>query len=81
MRMKASRPTKRNDPTRATYSVLFDRVQTRLALLWTTKHAAVWRMHHAVSHSHVKAPQKGDRHLGILGVLPWGAAPSSALCR
>jgi hypothetical protein len=75
MRMKASRPTRKNDPTRATYSVLFEHIQTGLALRRTTKHAAVWRMQHAVSHSHVKTPQKGDRHLEILGGLPWGTAP------
>ena len=49
MRMKASRPTKKNDPTRATYSVLFGSVQAGLALRWTAKHAAVWHMHHVLA--------------------------------
>lgn len=68
MRIKASRPTRRNDPTRATYSVLFDHVQTGLALRWTTKHAGVWRMPYAVcltTHM-LRRPRKGT---GILGFL------------
>ncbi len=63
MRIKASRPTRRKEPTRATYSALCVD-QTASAMSQTNNYLMQHAGRVARCHPQVEAPQERDRHLG-----------------